>query len=220
MGEYTGYLSPGASSPHPVYHVTAMTYRDEPILPVVAAGEPIEENHTCWGLIVSAQILWELRQQGFPITMCFCPFESAAHWLVVTVDRSARSRYTSREFIQALGEALFGSRSGSFIPKVIVLEDDVDATDLKEVVWAFATRCHPVRGQHLFPDRPVLPLVAFLDADERRQARVVKVIYSGLPSSDRPTVQTPRRSSFRHLWPREIQERVLRRWTEYGYGEA
>ena len=26
--------------------------------PVVAAGEPIEENHTCWGLTVSAQLLW------------------------------------------------------------------------------------------------------------------------------------------------------------------
>src|SRR5260370_22000451 len=34
--------------------VSAMTYRDRPILPVVAAGEPTEENPTCWGLTVSA----------------------------------------------------------------------------------------------------------------------------------------------------------------------
>src|SRR4029077_7972461 len=114
MGEYSGYLSPGGGSPRPVYHVSAMTYRNEPILPVVAAGEPIEENHTCWGLAISAQILWELRQQGFPVSMCFCPFESAAHWLVVTVDRSFRGKYSGSQLAKALGTALFRSRSGSF----------------------------------------------------------------------------------------------------------
>ena len=31
------------------------------------AGEPVEENHTCWGLTVSAQVLWDLRQAGFRV---------------------------------------------------------------------------------------------------------------------------------------------------------
>src|SRR5262249_15285885 len=145
MGEYSGYLAPGSGSMHPVYHVSAMTYRNEPILPVVAAGEPVEENHTCWGLVVSAQILGELRQQGFPVTRCFCPFESAAHWMVVTMNRSSRDRYTPGELAQTLGAAVYRSRSGSFIPKIILLDDDIDATNLDEVVWAFATRCHPAR---------------------------------------------------------------------------
>src|SRR5262249_35083030 len=42
MGEYSGYLSPGGGLPSPVFQVSAMTYRDRPILPVVAAGEPTE----------------------------------------------------------------------------------------------------------------------------------------------------------------------------------
>ena len=46
MGEYSGYLAPAARSPRPVFNVSAMTHRDNAILPVVAAGEPIEENHT------------------------------------------------------------------------------------------------------------------------------------------------------------------------------
>jgi 4-hydroxy-3-polyprenylbenzoate decarboxylase len=217
MGEYSGYLAPGSGSPRPVFHVSAMTYRNEPILPVVAAGEPVEENHTCWGLTISAQILWELRGQGFPVTMCFCPFPSAAHWLVVTVDRSYRDRSSVAEFVQALGTALFRTRSGSFIPKVILLEDDVNATDLDEVVWAFATRCHPERDRYLFPDQAVLPLVAYLGADERRQARTTKAVFSCLPSEKLPADQAPRRSSFRHLWPREIQEKVVRDWRKYGY---
>ena len=88
MGEYSGYLSPGGGMPSPIFQVSAMTFRDAPVLPVVAAGEPVEENHTCWGLTVSAQLLWELRQAGFPVSTCFIPFQSAAHWLVVTVDRA------------------------------------------------------------------------------------------------------------------------------------
>jgi 4-hydroxy-3-polyprenylbenzoate decarboxylase len=219
MGEYSGYLSPGGGSPRPVFHVSALTYRNEPILPVVAAGEPIEENHTCWGLAVSAQLLWELRSQGFPVAMCFCPFESAAHWLVVTVERSYRDRYRAAQLGRALAEAVFRSRSGSFLPKIILLEDDIDATNLDEVVWAFATRCHPVRDQLLFPEQAVLPLVAFLDPEERQRARGTKVLYNCLPAADLPADQVPRRSSFRYLWPREIQEKVLANWKHYGYAD-
>ncbi len=180
MGEYSGYLSPGGGSPKPVYHVTAMTYRHDPILPVIAAGEPVEENHTCWGLVVSAQLLWELRKQGFPVSMCFCPLASAGHWLVITLDRSYRGLYGREAIARELGRWLFSSRCGWFIPKVILLDDDVDATNLEEVVWAFATRTHPEQDQILFPEQDVLPLVAFLSPEERKQARGMKAVYNGL----------------------------------------
>ena len=55
---------------------------------MVAAGEPIEENHTCWGLTISAQVLWELRKAGLPVAMCWCPFQAAVHWLVITIEHS------------------------------------------------------------------------------------------------------------------------------------
>ena len=219
MGEYSGYLSPGGGSPKPVYRVTAMTYRHDPILPVVAAGEPVEENHTCWGLVVSAQILWELRQQGFPISMCFCPFASAGHWLVITLTAPIASATTRDAIAQELGGRLFGSRCGWFIPKVILLDDDVDATNLEEVVWAFATRTHPERDQVLFPSQDVLPLVAFLSPEERKQACGMKVVYNGLARDGLAAEEIAHRSSFRHLWPIEIQERVRRNWQAYGYGE-
>ena len=203
----------------PVFHVSAMTYRDEPILPVVAAGEPIEENHTCWGLTVSAQLLWELREAGFPVTTCFIPFQSAAHWLVVTVPSSAYEGGTGDRLVPRLAEIVFRSRSGSFIPKVILIGDDIDSANLDELIWAFATRNHPAHGQFLYPDQSVLPLVAFLSAAERKAARGVKVIYNCLPPLDIPADQAPRRSSFRFLWPKEIQEKVCANWKRYGYSE-
>ena len=219
MGEYSGYLSPGGGMPSPIFNVSAITYRDGAILPVVAAGEPIEENHTCWGLTVSAQLWWELRQAGFPVTMCFIPFQSAAHWLVVTVPRCAYAGGTGEKLVPRLGEIVFRSRSGSFIPKVILMDDDVDPTNLEELIWAFATRNHPAQGQFLFPDQKVLPLVAFLSAAERNAARGAKVIYNCLSPEDCPPDQVPRRSSFRFLWPREIQEKVLANWKRYGFSD-
>src|SRR4029079_3865918 len=117
---------------------------------------------------------------GFPATTCFCLFESAAHWLVVTVPPSAYANGNGDELAHALGALMFRSRSGSFIPKVILVGDDVDPADLQELTWAFATRNHPERGRVLFPDRPMLPLVAYLGADERRAARGTKVVYNCL----------------------------------------
>ena len=219
MGEYSGYLNPGTGTMQPVFHVSAMTYRDQPILPVVAAGEPIEENHTCWGLAISGQVLWELRKAGFPVAMCFVPFPSAGHWLVVTVSGAEQEGRSSESLVKQLAEIVFRSRAGGMIPKIILLEDDIDPANIDEVVWALATRCHPERGRILFPEEPVLPLVGYLSAQERRSRRSTKVIYNGLPD-DVPGEQRPSRSSFAHAWPREVQERVVRNWEEYGYGDG
>ena len=83
MGEYAGYLWTGQSSHKPVYHVTAMTYRNDPILPVSVAGEPVEENHTAWGVPNAAEIVYALRSAGFPVATAWSPFESANHWYAI-----------------------------------------------------------------------------------------------------------------------------------------
>ena len=197
-----------------------MTHRDRPILPVVASGEPIEENHTCWALAISAQVLWELRSAGFPVTACFSPFHSAAHWLVVTVPGSYRGQATAERLVGELAEALHRSRAGALVPKTILLSDDIDPANLEEVVWAFAARCHPERGQFLFPNQETLPLLAFLTPAEREARLSTKVIYHGLPPDDVPVDQLPRRSSFRHGVPAEIREKVLRDWQRYGYRDG
>jgi 4-hydroxy-3-polyprenylbenzoate decarboxylase len=218
MGEYSGYLSPGGGIPSPLFHVSALTYRDQPILPVVAAGEPVEENHTCWGLTVSAQVLWELRRQGFPVGTCFCPFAGAAHWLVVTVQRQACAQRRPEDLVNDLAGILFSSRAGSLIPKILLVEEDVDPSNLIELVWAFATRHHPQKGLFLYPDQRMLPLVAFLSQEERSACRGTKAIYECLGPRDYDPQQAPRRSSFRHLWPGDLQQRVIDNWRRYGYG--
>jgi 4-hydroxy-3-polyprenylbenzoate decarboxylase len=221
MGEYAGYLWPGPGTPKPVYHVTAMTYRNDPILPVVAAGEPVEEDHTAQGLPSAAELLAEIRDAGIPATMAWVPFESANHWLVVTMPRDWRARlgYHSERLCHEIGMLVFEkSKFGAVMPKVLVMNDDVDASNTREVVWAFATRCHPVSGEIHFDKESTSPLVAFLEASEKMAGKTTKVVYNCLPPEDWGD-RLPVRCSFTHNYSKELQDKIVANWAAYGFPE-
>jgi UbiD family decarboxylase len=219
MGEFAGYVPMEPKTPRPVYHVSAVSHRDSAIFPVVVAGEPTEENHTAWGLPSSAQILYALRKGGIPATAAWIPFQSALHFLVVTLPRDWRRRAGvdgAKEMCQRIGENVFKTKAGGVVPKIIVLNDDVDPTNLKELFWAFATRCHPVQGHTFFDHMPAAPLLAYLRADEKIAANTGKVVYNCLPP-DEWGEALPIRASFRYCYPTEIVDQVKRRWSEYGF---
>jgi UbiD family decarboxylase len=219
MGEYAGYLWPGPPTQRPVYNVTAITHRHQPILPIVVAGEPVEEDHTAQGIPSAAELLVELREAGLPVTLAWVTLESANHWLVVTVPQDWRSRSggDAEMLCRRIGTHVFErSKFGAVMPKVIVVNDDIDATDTKQVVWAFATRCHPVAGEIHFDHEATSPLVAFLEESEKMAGRTPKVVYNCLPPEDWAG-RLPKRTSFAHNYSADLQARVLSRWSEYGF---
>lgn len=222
MGEFAGYIPLDTQMRRPTYHVSAISHRDNAVLPVVVAGEPVEENHTAWGLPSSAQLLHELRGSGIPATTAWIPLQSALHWLVVTVPRDWRRRSgtsESTDLCRRIGQTVFASKAGLVIPKVIVLNDDVDPTDPKELVWAFATRCHPLRGHAVFDDIEGAPLLAYLRKSEKISGCTGKIVYNCL-APDEWGEALPVRASFRHGYPAEIVDRVRRRWSEYGFKQT
>ncbi len=69
---------------------------------------------------------------------------------------------------------------------MILLDDDIDPSDVNQVVWAFATRCHPEKDAHFYTHEKTLPLVHYLNAAEKKDLSSTKVIYNGLlPGFDR-----------------------------------
>jgi 4-hydroxy-3-polyprenylbenzoate decarboxylase len=231
VGEYGGYIWPEERRQQPVYHVTGLSHRNNAILPVVVAGEPIEEDHTVWGLASAAQCLAELRDAAVPVTTAWVPFESAVHWLVVTVPsdwRERSGRESAQEFCHHIGEVLFRTKAGAPIPKIIVVHDDVDPTDTSELVWAFATRCHPTLGHSVFGQQPVMAANSGARSAWHRRRQPVReskntmgsrIVYNCL-QLDEWGGKLPARSSFDHCYPPEIVARVLDNWTEYGFGEV
>jgi len=219
MGEYAGYLWPGPPTQKPLYNVTAITYRDNAVLPISVAGEPPEENHTAWGVPNAAEIVYSLRKASLPIATAWSPFASANHWFVIAVDRDWRRKLDvpASELCRRIGEHLFSSKAGMGTPKYIVVNDDIDITNLHEVVWAFATRNHPgSQGELVFNDESTNPLVAFLDDAEKMSMQTTKVIYNCLPP-DQWGDKLPLRSSFAGVYPQSVQQKVLANWERYGF---
>ncbi len=148
MGEYAGYMWGGEGAYQPLYEVTAISYRDDAILPITVAGEPVEEDHTAWGISNAAEIVYQLRAEGLPIAAAWSPLESANHWFAITVERGWREKTgrNARTLCNDIGESLFRTKAGMGAPKYIVLDDDVDPSNTLEVVWAFATQLSGFRG--------------------------------------------------------------------------
>ncbi|GAA1981977.1 UbiD family decarboxylase [Catenulispora subtropica] len=220
FNEFPGYNATEAT-PKAVFHVSAITYRDGAIQPVVAAGPPVEEDHTIIGVTSAAEILYLLREAGLPVSSAWYNFEAAVHWLTLAVrqDWHETTGLGSHELAEKIAAVIFRGKPSVNAPKILLVEDDVDITDLAQVVWAFATRSHPDvdRGEFHFPPELSMQLAVYLSNEESRSFRAGKVIYNCLLADLYPEGGRPVKGSFENGWPAEIQERVLKNWHEYGY---
>lgn len=220
MAEFPGYLFLKSGRKKPVYKVTALTFRNDPILPMVCAGMPPEENHTCWGVTIAATVLAELRRSNWRISACFVPFDAACHLIVITVPfdyLKGSPHKTNADFCKAMAEAVFQLRGGANIPRLMVACDDIDPSDTHQVLWALATRCHPGSGEIDFPHLSANPLDAFLRADEKAAMFTTKSVLNCLPHEDWSPEARPVPATFDRVYPADLRARVLRDWRT-GYG--
>jgi UbiD family decarboxylase len=220
MAEFPGYLFPKDQHLCPVFRVTALTFRSDPILPVISCGTPPEENHTCWGIAIAASVLAELRHSNWPVTACFLPFDAACHLMVITVPRDylqLSPEKTNTAFCKAIAEFVFRLRGGAIVPRLMIACDDIDPSNTREVLWALMTRCHPGTGEMTFPHLAANPRDAFLRVDEKAAMFTTKAVFNCLPREEWEQDQAPIRASFDRLYPTDLQARILRDW-KTGYG--
>lgn len=213
MGEYSGYR-PNGTSMQPVYTVEAITHRDDPIWPTVVEGEPVDEFHTATGLTLAAEALTQLWGAGLPVGSAWMPFEAASHLLVVSVAADWRERLpevTTAELTQRIHDVLSAQRFAYLVPRTVVLDDDVDASNVAETMWALATRVHPT-GRRLVRTGKTLPLLSCYTPEERHSWTGDHITYDALlPAAEEGRES---RSSFRHVFPKDVQERVLAHWDD------
>lgn len=211
MGEFAGY-QPHETSPQPVYTIEAITHRDAPIWPTVVEGEPVDEYHTATGLTLAAEALAALRAAGLPVTTAWEPFEMASHALVISVATDWRDRLpglSTADLAQRITDVIDAQRFEHTVPRIFVLDDDVDASDVGELAWALATRVHPTR-RRIVRTGKVLPLLAVYGPEERHGWEGPKVTYDALLPSEEEGRE--RRSSFRFIFPEQVRRKVLENW--------
>ncbi|MGW4337407.1 UbiD family decarboxylase [Rhodococcus koreensis] len=213
-GEYGGYLGTG-SSLQPTFHVETITHRDEPIWPLVVAGRPADESHTIWAMGIAADALTHLRAAKLAVKTVWAPEGAAVHWLLVVVPADWRDELpgvSSEQFAKQVGDVLFETGAMLFIPKVFLVDDDIDPTNLSDVVWAISTRVHPTGRRAVFEDQRIVRLPQCYEEREYASGQGPKIVYDLLL----PAFGEGRdlHSSFEQGYPEELKQHVLAHWPE------
>jgi len=141
FGEWTGYYA-SASREEPVLEVTTVYHRDDPVLLGVPPQKPPYEAHRFRQYLRSANLRREIRLAGVPdVTAAWCHGVGGCRLFNVV---AVRQRYPGH----ATQAAYIASqcRTGGYLGRVtVVVDDDVDVSDLNEVIWAVCTRADPER---------------------------------------------------------------------------
>jgi 4-hydroxy-3-polyprenylbenzoate decarboxylase len=101
---------------------------------------------------------------------------------------------------------------------VVVVDDQTDIYNWDEVYHALCTRCNPARGIRIYENTTGTALYPHASPHERRYSMGSQVLFDCLwPPDWDPVNDVPRLVSFKHVYPKAIQEKVLSNWESYGF---
>ncbi|KAK5060999.1 hypothetical protein LTR84_007540 [Exophiala bonariae] len=220
FGEMHGYSFLDENSSQPLYKVSAITHRKDPILPVCVPGRATgpDETHTMIGTLAAAEIKQLLQDSGLPVMNVFTPFESQVIWAAVQVDRLklAKLNTNANEFCNKIGNLVFRHKCGMQIHRLLIVSDDIDPFKFEDVTWAFASRCRPSVDEFHFEDVPAYPLVPYMSHGIGTKLTGGKVVGNCLLPSEYKGEQGWVTCDFENGYPEEIKKKVLSRWSGFG----
>ena len=147
FGDHTGYYTP--PEPYPVFHITCITHREDPIYHATVVGKPPMED--AWLGKATERIFLPLIRMIHPeIVDINLPVEACFHNLAIV---SIKKRYPGHA--KKVMFALWSMGMLSLTKIVIVVDDDVNVHDMREVIWAVTTRFDPARDVIIIPDSPI-----------------------------------------------------------------
>ena len=167
FGEWTGYYASGAREEH-VVAVKAVYHRNNPIItgsPGVRAPKG-QSVHT--QVIRSALIKGEMEKAGIPdVTGVWCHQEGGGYLLTAV---SIKQRYAGHA--RQAGHLASSCQAGAYCRRyVIVVDDDIDVTDLKQVIWAMCTRSNPETSVDIIKRTWSSPLDPMVSPEDKAQGK-------------------------------------------------
>ncbi len=142
FGEWSGYYA-SAPREEPVVEVTALYYRNNPILLGAPPGRPPAGNSFFQCFMRAAVLEEELRNAGVPdITGVWCHEVGGSRLFNVV---SIKQRYPGHA--KQAGTVATFCHTGAYLGRyTIVVDDDIDVMSLDDVMWAVSTRSDPARS--------------------------------------------------------------------------
>ncbi|MDA0735260.1 MAG: menaquinone biosynthesis decarboxylase [Chloroflexi bacterium] len=137
FGDHTGYYS--MPDPYPVFHVTTITHRRNPIYPTTFVGRPPKEDY--WMGKVTERVFLPLIKLMLPeIVDINMPAEGIFHNLVLV---SIKKEYPGQARKVMMG--LWGLGLMSLAKTIVVVDDFVNVQNPSEVAWRVANNLDPGR---------------------------------------------------------------------------
>ncbi|MGC9458071.1 MAG: UbiD family decarboxylase [Halothiobacillaceae bacterium] len=148
FGDHTGYYN--EVDRFPVFTIERITRRRDPIYHSTHTGRPPDEP-AILGVALN-EVFVPLIQKQFPeIVDFYLPPEGCSYRMAVV---SMRKQYPGHAKRVMMGVWSF-LRQFMYTKFVIVVDDDVNARDWQDVVWAMTTRMDPVRDTLLVENTPI-----------------------------------------------------------------
>lgn len=203
FGDHTGYYS--MEDQYPVFHVTAMTHRRDPVYTATIVGRPPMED--CYLGKATERLFLPLVQKLLPeIVDINLPVEGVFHNMAfVSIDKVFPGH--ARKVINAI----WGLGQFMFTKIVAVFDKDVNVQDIKDVIWRL--------GNNVDPQRDIIIQQGPVDVLNHASPEIGFGSKMGIDAT-----RKLREEGHSRVWPPviempvEIKELVTRNWKEYGLG--
>ncbi|HEY7774778.1 MAG TPA: 4-hydroxy-3-polyprenylbenzoate decarboxylase [Marinagarivorans sp.] len=148
FGDHTGYYNEVES--FPVFTVTAITHRTKPIYHSTYTGRPPDEPAVL-GVALNEVFVPILKKQFPEIVDFYLPPEGCSYRMAIV---TIKKQYPGHAKRVMLGVWSF-LRQFMYTKFVVVTDDDVDARNWQDVIWAMTTRMDPARDTTVIENTPI-----------------------------------------------------------------
>lgn len=148
FGDHTGYYN--AAEPFPVMRVARITCRNDPLYLTTVTGRPPDEPSVI-GEVFNDLTLPLIRAQ-IPEVLDFWLPPAACSYRTAVVRIAKRYAGQARRVMMALWGML---PQFSYTKMIIVVDEDIDARNWDDVLWALSTRYDPGRDTMILTDTPM-----------------------------------------------------------------
>ena len=201
-GDHTGYYN--SVERFPVFKISAITMRRDPIYLTTFTGRPPDEPSVLGQAL--NEVFIPLLQQQFPEIVDFwLPPEGCSYRIAVVSMKKAYAGHAKR-IMMGVWSFL---RQFVYTKFVIVVDDDIDARDWKDVMWAVATRMDPARDITVVENTPI----DYLDFASPESGLGGKI---GLDATTKLPPETKREWGRKIRMTDEVIKAVTEKWPSLG----
>jgi len=201
-GDHTGYYN--SVEPFPVFRVSAITMRKDPIYLSTFTGRPPDEP-SILGEALNEVFIPLLRQQFPEITDFWLPPEGCSYRIAVISMKKAYPGHSKRVMMGAWSYL----RQFMYTKWLIVVDDTVDARDWKDVMWAISTKMDPARDITVLEHTPI----DYLDFASPESGLGSKI---ALDATDKWPPETKREWGSEIRMDQGVIDKVDAMWSELG----